>query len=125
MSKVIKDNTELKEDLSKYKMSQKEFSTIKINGNDLNMWMIKPVDFDKDKKYPLLMFQYSGPGSQQVANRWNGSNDYWHNMLAQKGMIIICVDGRGTGFKGSDFKKSTYLNLVKYETEDQIAAAKN
>ena len=124
MSKVIKDNTELKEDLSKYKMSQKEFSTIKINGNDLNMWMIKPIDFDKDKKYPLLMFQYSGPGSQQVANRWNKSNDYWHNMLAQKGMIIICVDGRGTGFKGSDFKKSTYLNLVKYETEDQIAAAK-
>jgi dipeptidyl-peptidase-4 len=124
MLKVIKDNTELKEGLSTYKMSPKEFSTIKINGNELNMWMIKPADFDKNKKYPLLMFQYSGPGSQQVANRWNGSNDYWHNMLAQKGMIIVCVDGRGTGFKGSDFKKSTYLNLVKYETEDQIAAAK-
>jgi len=70
------------------------------------------------------MFQYSGPGSQQVANRWNASNDYWHNMLAQTGMIIVCVDGRGTGFKGADFKKSTYLNLVKFETEDQIAAAK-
>jgi dipeptidyl-peptidase-4 len=122
--KVIKDNVTLKEKLSQYKMSSKEFSTIQINGNELNMWMLKPADFDENKKYPLLMFQYSGPGSQQVANRWNGSNDYWHNMLAQKGIIVVCVDGRGTGFKGSDFKKSTYLNLVKYETEDQIAAAK-
>ena len=124
MLKVVKDNIELKEKLSEYKMSPKEFSTLEINGNELNMWMLKPIDFDENKKYPLLMFQYSGPGSQQVANRWNGSNDYWHNMLAQKGMIVVCVDGRGTGFKGSDFKKSTYLNLVKYETEDQIAAAK-
>ncbi len=124
MLKVIKDNAELKEKLEDYKMSPKEFSTININGNDLNMWMIKPADFDENKKYPMLMFQYSGPGSQQVANKWNAANDYWHNMLAQKGMIIACVDGRGTGFKGSDFKKSTYLNLVKYETEDQIAAAK-
>ncbi len=124
MLKVIKDNAELKEELSDYKMSPKEFSTININGNDLNMWMIKPADFDENKKYPMLMFQYSGPGSQQVANKWNAANDYWHNMLAQKGMIIACVDGRGTGFKGADFKKSTYLNLVKYETEDQIAAAK-
>jgi dipeptidyl-peptidase-4 len=121
---TIKDNATLKADVSLYKISEKEFSTITINGNELNMWMLKPVDFDEDKKYPLLMFQYSGPGSQQVANKWNASNDYWHNMLAQKGMIIACVDGRGTGFKGSDFKKSTYLNLVKYETEDQIAAAK-
>ncbi|WP_299669286.1 S9 family peptidase [uncultured Polaribacter sp.] len=124
MLKVIKNNAELKEKLENYKMSPKEFSTIQINGNELNMWMIKPVDFDERKKYPLLMFQYSGPGSQQVANKWNNSNDYWHNMLAQQGMIIACVDGRGTGFKGSDFKKSTYLNLVKYETEDQISAAK-
>ena len=124
MLKVIKDNAKLKENLSEYKMSPKEFSTININGNELNMWMIKPADFDENKKYPLLMFQYSGPGSQQVGNKWNASNDYWHNMLSQKGMIIACVDGRGTGFKGSDFKKSTYLNLVKYETEDQIASAK-
>jgi dipeptidyl-peptidase-4 len=124
MLKVIKDNTALKEALSEYKMSSKEFSTININGNELNMWMLKPLNFDARKKYPLLMFQYSGPGSQQVANKWNASNDYWHNMLAQKGMIVVCVDGRGTGFKGSDFKKTTYLNLVKYETEDQIASAK-
>ena len=124
MLKVIKDNRQLKDDLSAYKMSSKEFSTININGNDLNMWMLKPANFDANKKYPMLMFQYSGPGSQQVANKWNASNDYWHNMLAQTGMIIVCVDGRGTGFKGANFKKSTYLNLVKFETEDQIAAAK-
>ena len=124
MLKVIKDNRQLKDDLSAYKMSSKEFSTININGNDLNMWMLKPANFDANKKYPMLMFQYSGPGLQQVANKWNASNDYWHNMLAQTGMIIVCVDGRGTGFKGADFKKSTYLNLVKFETEDQIAAAK-
>ncbi|QNM85650.1 S9 family peptidase [Polaribacter pectinis] len=124
MLKVIKDNAKLKENLSEYKMSPKEFSTININGNDLNMWMIKPADFDESKKYPMLMFQYSGPGSQQVANRWNGSNDYWHNMLAQKGMVVVCVDGRGTGLKGADFKKVTQKELGKYEVEDQIAAAK-
>ena len=124
MIKVIKDNAPLQEKLTDYKMSQKEFSTININGNDLNMWMIKPVDFDAQKEYPLLMFQYSGPGSQQVANRWNGTNDYWHQMLAQQGMIIVCVDGRGTGLKGRDFKKVTQKELGKFEVEDQIAAAK-
>ena len=124
MIKVIKDNAPLQEKLTDYKMSQKEFSTININGNDLNMWMIKPVDFDAQKEYPLLMFQYSGPGSQQVANRWKGTNDYWHQLLAQEGMIIICVDGRGTGLKGRDFKKVTQKELGKLEVEDQIAAAK-
>lgn len=124
MKKVVKDNSDLKTKLAKYKMSPKEFSTIRINGNDLNMWMIKPADFDENKEYPLLMFQYSGPGSQQVANRWNGSNDYWHNMLAQKGIIIACIDGRGTGLKGRDFKKVTQKELGKFEVEDQIAAAK-
>ena len=124
MLKVVKDNAELKEQLADYKMSQKEFFTININGNDLNMWMIKPVDFDENKAYPMLMFQYSGPGSQQVANRWNGTNDYWHNMLAQKGMIVVCIDGRGTGLKGADFKKVTQKELGKFEVEDQIAAAK-
>jgi dipeptidyl-peptidase-4 len=88
------------------------------------MWMIKPADFDANKKYPLLMFQYSGPGSQQVSNRWGDSRTLWHKDLANQGFIIACVDGTGTGFKGSKFKKSTYLNLVKYESLDQIAAAK-
>lgn len=122
--KVISDNGVLDQKLESYALSPKEFSTISINGNDLNMYMIKPADFDPDKKYPLLMYQYSGPGSQQVANKWMAANDYWHQMLVSEGYIVVCVDGRGTGYKGADFKKSTYLNLVKYETEDQIAAAK-
>ena len=122
--KSIKDNDKVAQKVGNYRTSKKEFSTININGNDLNMWMIKPVDFDPNKKYPMLMYQYSGPGSQQVANRWNSTNDYWYQMLAQQGYFVVCVDGRGTGYKGADFKKVTYLNLVKYETEDQIAAAK-
>ena len=124
MIKVIKDNSSLEDKLLNYRISPKEFSTININGNDLNMWMIKPLDFDEQKQYPLMMFQYSGPGSQQVSNKWNGTNDYWHQLLAQKGMIIVCVDGRGTGLKGRDFKKITQKELGKYEVEDQIAAAK-
>ncbi|MEO6348830.1 MAG: S9 family peptidase [Aquaticitalea sp.] len=122
--KTIVDNDALSQKLLDYKTSSKEFSTIKVNGNDLNMWMIKPADFDSTKIYPLFMFQYSGPGSQQVANQWNASNDYWYQMLAQQGYIIACVDGRGTGFKGADFKKLTQNELGKYEVEDQIDAAK-
>ncbi len=122
--KELKHNRELLSRVEGYEMAPKEFSTLPINGNDLNMWMIKPVDFDPAKKYPLLMFQYSGPGSQQVANRWHGTNDYWHQMLASQGYIIACVDGRGTGLKGRDFKKVTQLELGKFEVEDQIAAAK-
>ncbi|WP_296313691.1 S9 family peptidase [Winogradskyella sp. UBA3174] len=122
--KSIKDNISLSEKVGNYITSKKEFSTINVNGNDLNMWIIKPADFDANKIYPLFMYQYSGPGSQQVANRWNSSNDYWYQMLAQQGYIIACVDGRGTGFKGADFKKVTQNELGKYEVEDQIAAAK-
>ena len=122
--KSIIDNDKLAIKLLDYKTSTKEFSTIHINGNDLNMWMIKPADFNPNKEYPLFMYQYSGPGSQQVANRWNGSNDYWYQMLAQQGYIIACVDGRGTGLKGAEFKKVTQRELGKYELEDQIEVAK-
>ncbi|WP_405292496.1 S9 family peptidase [Algibacter sp. Ld11] len=122
--KLIKNNDGLAKQLSEYKISRKEFGTIAINGNDLNMWMVKPIDFDASKEYPLLMFQYSGPGSQQVANSWISSNDYWYQLLAQKGYIVACVDGRGTGFKGAAFKKITQNELGKYEVEDQIAVAK-
>ena len=122
--KSIKDNDLLSQNLSDYKTSKKEFSTIYVNGNDLNMWMIKPASFDASKQYPLLMYQYSGPGSQQVANRWNSPNDYWYQHLAQQGYIIACIDGRGTGFKGAAFKKITQNQLGKYEVEDQIQAAK-
>ena len=122
--KEIKNNKALSEKLNDYNISKKEFFTVKTDNGEFNAWMIKPTNFDPNKKYPLFMYQYSGPGSQQVANRWGGSNDYWYQMLAQKGYIIACVDGRGTGFKGRDFKKVTYKELGKYEIEDQIDAAK-
>jgi dipeptidyl-peptidase-4 len=123
--KKIQSNEAVEEKLAKYAISPKEFSTITTEkGHVLNTWMIKPKDFDPTKKYPVFMFQYSGPGSQQVANTWNGTNDYWFMMLAQKGYIVACVDGRGTGFKGADFKKCTQKELGKYEVEDQIDAAK-
>ena len=77
------------------------------------MYLLKPKDFDPTKEYPLLMFQYSGPGSQSVANRWNGQRDYWHQLLVQKGYLVACVDGRGTGFKGADFKKNDLQGIDK------------
>lgn len=120
----IQNNDELLVQLKDYKLSPKEFSTINVNGNDLNMYTIKPLDFDPTKEYPVLMFQYSGPGSQQVANSWYGANDYWHSMLANEGYIIACIDPRGTGYKGADFKKITQKELGKYEVEDQIQAAR-
>jgi len=122
--KVIKENSAVKKLVSSYNLGKKEFSTITTKDGTYNMWMIKPANFDATKKHPLFMFQYSGPGSQSVANRWNGANDYWHYMLSQKGYIVVCVDGRGTGFKGRDFKKVTQKELGKYEIEDQIEAAK-
>jgi dipeptidyl-peptidase-4 len=124
--RVIKDNQTLGEKLKEFDLSAKEFSTLKTENGELNMYLIKPPDFDPQKTYPLLMFQYSGPGSQQVVNRWRNPqrHDYWHLMLAQEGFLIACVDGRGTGFKGRDFKKTTYLDLGKKEIEDQIEAAR-
>ncbi|GAA4307615.1 S9 family peptidase [Pontixanthobacter gangjinensis] len=120
----ILNNKALLEKNAGYDFAPKELTTINVNGNDLNMSIIKPTDFDETKKYPMLMFQYSGPGSQSVSNSYFSSNDYWHQLLANKGYIIVTVDGRGTGFKGADFKKVTYKELGKYEVEDQIAAAK-
>lgn len=120
----VENNSALVEKLKEYTFAEKEFSTIAVNGEELNMWIMKPTDFDPNKKYPLLMYQYSGPGSQKVANKWYDQRDLWHQLLTQKGYIVACVDGRGTGFKGADFKKVTYQQLTKYETEDQITAAK-
>jgi dipeptidyl-peptidase-4 len=123
--KVIEDNHELAAKLKNYNLSAKEFFVLKTDkGNQLNAWILKPKDFDASKKYPVLMFQYSGPGSQQVNNDWNSTDDYWFQMLAQQGYIIACVDGRGTGYKGAAFKKVTQKELGKYEVEDQIDAAK-
>jgi dipeptidyl-peptidase-4 len=111
--------------LKNYDLPAKEFFELTTEkGHTLNAWMIKPKDFDPKKKYPVFMYQYSGPGSQQVAKDWLDTNDLWFMMLAQQGYITVCVDGRGTGFKGADFKKVTQKQLGKLEVEDQIDAAK-
>ena len=123
--RAIQDNKSLDLKLTDYKLAKKEFSVVKINGYDLNSWMIKPANFDSSKKYPVFLYQYSGPNSQQVGNKWNTSNDFWFQMLVQKGYIVACLDGRGTGFKGQKFKTLTQGELGKLETEDQIAFAKS
>ncbi|WP_333878350.1 S9 family peptidase [Flavobacterium sp.] len=121
----IIDNSALAEKIKKYNLPNKEFFELTTEkGYKLNAWMIKPKDFDAAKKYPVFMFQYSGPGSQQVANDWLDTNDMWFMMLSQQGYIVVCVDGRGTGFKGAEFKKCTQKELGKFEVEDQIDAAK-
>lgn len=123
--KTIIDNSDLKERLKKFDLPEKEFFELTTEkGHKLNTWIIKPKNFDPNKKYPVLMHQYSGPGSQQVDNAWNSSDDYFHYMLTQEDYIVVTVDGRGTGYKGAEFKKCTYKELGKYEVEDQIDAAK-
>ena len=123
--KTIVSNEAVEQKLAKYDVAPKEFFVLTTEkGHQLNAWMIKPKNFDPNKKYPVFMYQYSGPGSQQVDNAWNSTDDYWFMMLAQQGYIVACVDGRGTGFKGAAFKKCTQKELGKYEVEDQIDAAK-
>ncbi len=123
--KELQNNDEQLKKLQQDNMVTKEFMTIPNEaGDQMNAWVMKPKDFDPNKEYPLFMFQYSGPGSQQVTNSWDQGNGLWFNHLVQKGYIVACVDGRGTGYKGTEYKKSTYLNLGKLEIDDQIAAAK-
>jgi dipeptidyl-peptidase 4 len=123
--KSIQDNKALEEKIKKYNLPTKEFFELTTEkGNKLNAWMIKPKDFDPSRKYPVFMYQYSGPGSQEVANNWLDTNDMWFMMLSQNGYIVACVDGRGTGFKGAAFKKCTQKELGRLEVEDQIDAAK-
>ena len=123
--KVVEDNSDFSTKLEKYIISKKEFFSITTSEDvELNTWMIKPPDFDKNKKYPLFMVVYGGPGSQQVINSWGWNNFFWHQHLAQKGYVVACVDNRGTGGKGAEFKKMTYQQLGKFETIDQIEAAK-
>ena len=122
------DNKELKEKVKTYGFNGREtFSFTTSEGVKLDGWMVKPKDFDTNKKYPVILFQYSGPGSQQVIDAWNagsmgngGAFDYY---LAQQGFIVICVDGRGTGGRGAAFEKCTYLRIGELESRDQIETA--
>jgi dipeptidyl-peptidase-4 len=122
---VLEDNAALAKTLSRYAISPKEFFTIKNSeGIALNAWLIKPLNFDENKKYPVLMFVYGGPGSQQVMNQWDSFNFFWYQHLAAEGYMVVCVDNRGTGGRGRDFKHATYKQLGKLEVADQIDAAK-
>lgn len=123
--KELQNNNDQLQKLQADNWVPKEYITVPNDaGDQMNAWIMKPKNFDPNKKYPLFMFQYSGPGSQQVSNSWDQGNGLWFNHLVQQGYIVACVDGRGTGYKGTEYKKATYLNLGKLEIEDQIAAAK-
>lgn len=123
-NKVVGENKKLKSLLSEYAMGKVEFIRVpNSKGDTLNGWMLKPADFDPNKKYPILFCNYGGPGSQQVANRF-GAASMWHQMLAQNGVIVVSVDNTGTGFRGEEFKKKTYLRLGQMEIEDQMDAAR-
>jgi len=122
--RVLEENSVLRNKLKNYKLSQKEFLTIKTaDGLELNAWMIKPFDFNEGKKYPLIFAIYGGPGRNTVLNSWDGATYMWHQHLAQKGYIVVSVDNRGTSYKGEKFKKATYGNLGMFEAQDQIEAA--
>ena len=125
---TLVDNQKLVQKVSKLNMPSKEFfSFTTSDGVELNGWMIKPADFDASKQYPVIMFQYSGPYSQQVTDNWyigNYGNAMFESYMACEGFIMVCVDGRGTGGRGTEFGKCTYLNIGKYEPADQVEAAK-
>jgi len=123
--RILEDNKALSDRMKEYDLGNIQFRQFPGDSTLLNAWMITPPDFDSSRKYPLLMFQYSGPGSQNVADRFPVADFFWHQMLAQKGYIIVCADGTGTGFRGENFKKKTYLTLGNLESNDQIAVAKH
>lgn len=125
---TIEDNKAVKQLVSDYGFCKREpFSFTTSEGVVLNGWMVKPKDFDANKKYPVIMHQYSGPGSQQVTNSWSagsmGQGGAFDSYLAQEGFIVVSVDGRGTGGRGSEFEKCTYLNLGNLESKDQVETA--
>ncbi len=120
--RTLEDNAALRTKLDELQVPVKEFFRFATSeGVELNGYMVRPNGFDSSRRYPVLMTQYSGPGSQQAADRWTIG---WEDVLVQQGYIVACVDGRGTGFRGEEFKKCTYGELGKYETVDQIEAAR-
>ncbi|MFM1932523.1 MAG: hypothetical protein RL226_1826, partial [Bacteroidota bacterium] len=124
--RVLKDNAKLQRTLEKYGLSKKEFFTFtNRSGISLNGWMIKPANFDPTKKYPVYVNIYGGPGHNTVVDGWGGRDYLWHQMLAQKGYIVVSCDPQGTMYRGRDFKHATYMQLGKLETEDFIDLAKH
>ena len=126
---TLVDNNKLKHQVSRLNMPSKELFSFKTNdGVELNGWIMKPANFNPNKKYPVIMHQYSGPGSQEVADKWGigarRDGGMFEAYMAGQGFIMACVDGRGTGGRGSDFEKCTYLNLGVKESKDQVEAAK-
>ena len=120
--KAVRTLVDNKSYMARYpRLPRKEFFTMPSDGYTLNGYMIKPVDFDASRRYPVIMYQYSGPGSQEVRDRWRMDWDYFY---ASKGYIVICVDGRGTGGRGTAFKHTVYRHLGEYETVDQVNAAR-
>ncbi len=122
---VLEDNSELKERVDAQGFTTPEFFSFTTGeGVSLNAQIIRPPDFDPGKEYPLLMYVYGGPGHQAVVDSWNTFNGVWFQKLARKGYLVVTVDNRGTGGRGEEFRKMTYLQLGKYETIDQIEAAR-
>lgn len=124
----VLNNKKLEDKLAAFKLRPKEFFQLTTaDGVTLNGWMVKPADFDATKKYPVVMFQYSGPGNQQVINNWGvgsmGNGGLYDYYFAQHGYIVVCVDGRGTGGRGADFEKCTYLKIGELESHDQVETA--
>jgi len=125
---ILVDNRELKEKMSDYNFGKKEmFTFVTSEGVKLNGWMVKPADFNPSVKYPVIMYQYGGPGSQQVLNQWgigmSGNGAIFEHYLCQLGYICVCVDNRGTGGRGAEFEKCTYLRLGELEARDQVETA--
>ena len=121
------DNKALKGKYDSYEMGEKELFVFTTPDTKLCGWMVKPKNFDSQKKYPVVMYQYGGPGNQQVKNAWNigmnGQGAILEQYLAQQGYIVVCVDNRGTGGRGADFEKCTYLRLGELEARDQVETA--
>lgn len=125
---TLQDNSQLRQTIKDYGFCKREaFSFTTSEGVTLNGWMLRPLDFDASKRYPVIMHQYSGPGSQQVKNAWNagsmGQGGAYDSYLAQQGFIVVSVDGRGTGGRGAEFEKCTYLNIGDLESRDQVETA--
>ena len=126
---TLLDNSKLKAQTAQLNMPQKEFFTFRTSsGVELNGWMMKPANFNANKKYPVILHQYSGPGSQQVIDRWGigsfGDGGLFEAYMCDKGYIMVCVDGRGTGGRGAAFEKCTYLQLGVKEAEDHVETAR-